>query len=290
MGVRTEHIGEHYCRPSRLPGPLAWAGGKQLLAKTLCGFIPPHKTYVEPFAGGAALFWAKMPSKAEVLSDIDCRLAEFYSTVKRVNGLEEIVKYGWQPSRERFNELKRCVSEGLCRLDDPTFKAYAFLYVNKFGYGAKMGYPTYNPGKEDRCTGHELCSVYKINERFGDIKRRLENATVECTDFRDAIRKYDSPSTFFYLDPPYYRTGKSHYMDTSVSPEEIKKAVEGMRGKFLLTYNDHPHVQEVFGDYHVIEVAGKEEMGRYVPATGAKQGPRPFPQLIIMNYPKVIHE
>ena len=46
-------------------------GGKSYLAPRIASMMPPHKTYVEPFAGGAAVFFRKVPSQKEVLSDKD---------------------------------------------------------------------------------------------------------------------------------------------------------------------------------------------------------------------------
>lgn len=40
-----------------------WIGGKRRLAKALLPLFPVHTCYVEPFAGGAALFFLKEPSK-----------------------------------------------------------------------------------------------------------------------------------------------------------------------------------------------------------------------------------
>ena len=37
----------------RLIGPLPYIGGKRRLAPTIVALMPPHQTYVEPFAGGA---------------------------------------------------------------------------------------------------------------------------------------------------------------------------------------------------------------------------------------------
>ena len=36
-----------------MPAPFGWVGGKRLLVMTIVSLIPPHKTYVEPFAGAA---------------------------------------------------------------------------------------------------------------------------------------------------------------------------------------------------------------------------------------------
>ncbi len=57
-------------------------GGKKLLAPRIVALIPAHRTYVEPFAGGAAVFWAKPPAGREVLADRDPEIAAAYRFVR----------------------------------------------------------------------------------------------------------------------------------------------------------------------------------------------------------------
>lgn len=48
-----------------MTGPLAYIGGKRRLAKQIAALIPTHVTYVEPFAGGAQVFFHKARSCVE---------------------------------------------------------------------------------------------------------------------------------------------------------------------------------------------------------------------------------
>ena len=48
-------------------GPLAYIGGKNRLAAKIISLLPEHTAYVEPFAGGAQVFFHKRPSEVEVL-------------------------------------------------------------------------------------------------------------------------------------------------------------------------------------------------------------------------------
>jgi len=58
--------------------PITYYGGKQKLASLIIGMIPEHKVYCEPFFGGGAVFFAKMPSFLECINDINEVLMTFY--------------------------------------------------------------------------------------------------------------------------------------------------------------------------------------------------------------------
>ena len=58
-------------------GPINYIGGKNRLANLIVERIPVHMTYVEPFSGGAQVFFHKPRSKVEVLNDLDSQLVNF---------------------------------------------------------------------------------------------------------------------------------------------------------------------------------------------------------------------
>ena len=62
---------------SLMKTPISYYGGKQTLAKTILALIPEHRLYCEPFAGGAAVFFAKTPSKVEIINDTNGELINF---------------------------------------------------------------------------------------------------------------------------------------------------------------------------------------------------------------------
>ena len=48
----------------------------------LIAMFPPHKTYVDPFAGGLAVLLGKSRSKCEVVNDLDEALVMFFRYVR----------------------------------------------------------------------------------------------------------------------------------------------------------------------------------------------------------------
>lgn len=93
---------------------IPWLGGKRRLADRIFKFFDnTHTCYVEPFAGGAALFFMKPPSDVEVVNDINGELINLYRVVQ--NHLEEFVRqFKWALSSRRvFEWLKATRPETL---------------------------------------------------------------------------------------------------------------------------------------------------------------------------------
>ncbi len=63
--------------------PLTYYGGKQQLASKIVSLIPDHGIYCEPFIGGAAVFFAKQKSDAEIINDINSEIVNFYEVLQR---------------------------------------------------------------------------------------------------------------------------------------------------------------------------------------------------------------
>ena len=119
---------------------LPWMGGKRRLAKQILPLFKPHTAYVEPFCGGAALFFMKAPSKVEVINDAHGELVNLYRIVKHhpdelVN--HDTVNLRYKSSGQLFRWPFRIgereievvppaaivVTRG--SIDDRTFEAYA---------------------------------------------------------------------------------------------------------------------------------------------------------------------
>jgi DNA adenine methylase len=62
---------------------LAYYGDKQQLAPRIPGMIPEQHVYGKPFYGGAAIFFAKEPSKVGISNDPHGELINCYGVLKR---------------------------------------------------------------------------------------------------------------------------------------------------------------------------------------------------------------
>ena len=48
------------------------------MLKHILPLIPPHRIYIEPFCGGAAVFFAKQPAQLSIINDTNKEIVNFY--------------------------------------------------------------------------------------------------------------------------------------------------------------------------------------------------------------------
>ena len=118
------------------------------------------------------------------------------------------------------------------------------------------------------------------------VEHFLAITHVENMDFADVITKYDSPTTYFYVDPPYWKT-ENYYSNHDFDREDHERladSLKSMKGKFSLSYYDFPLLSEWFPkDQYVWE------MKQFAKAAAAKKGKTQTmgEELLIMNYTKI---
>ena len=63
--------------------PIKWHGGKSYVADWIIGHFPPHRHYVEPYAGGlSVLFRKSCGDVSEVVNDLDGDLTNFWRVLQ----------------------------------------------------------------------------------------------------------------------------------------------------------------------------------------------------------------
>jgi DNA adenine methylase len=102
-------------------------------------------------------------------------------------------------------------------------------------------------------------------------------------DFQDVVEKYDSPTTYFYMDPPYWKTENyysNHDFDRN-DHERLANTLKGIQGKFSLSYYDFEILSEWFPKNEYIW-----ESKLFAKAAAAKKGKTQNmgEELLIMNY------
>jgi DNA adenine methylase len=115
------------------------------------------------------------------------------------------------------------------------------------------------------------------------IDHFIKITEVENMDFADVIEKYDSPSTYIYLDPPYWKTENyysNHDFDRQ-DHERLANTLKNIEGKFSLSYYDFPLLSEWFPKNEY-----RWESKEFAKAAAAKKGKKQNmgEEILIMNY------
>lgn len=234
---------------------LKWPGGKRWLAvRHLHLFPKTYGNYIEPFLGGAAIFFALSPEDA-YLSDANGELINAYNRIK----------HDWAKVEQRLARFqKNHDSDFYYRMrkknpTDPLARAVRFLYLNRTCFNG-----IYRVNKEGK---FNVPIGTKDGVSFEDgylekVAKALKSARIRKRDFAIAIEKAKE-GDFVFIDPPYtvmhnnngfvkYNAQLFSWKDQARLATAIKAA--GDRGALIMMSNaDHGSVRELydgFGTHH----------------------------------------
>lgn len=220
-----------------MKGPLSYIGGKCRLAPRLVRLLPPHTAYVEPFAGGAQVFFHKEPSKVEVLNDLNGEVINFFRVCQLHHG--ELIRY------LTFVVMSRRLYELYQRQDPTTLtdvqRAARFVYLQKASFGGKVRQQSYGYRVADM-----TFDPAKLPQRIEAVARRLKSVQLESWPYERILERFDRPTTIFYCDPPYVGFKLYPHNFEEHDFQLLADRLQNLRGKFLLSINDHPVARAAF--------------------------------------------
>ena len=242
---------------------IPWMGGKSLLAKKITSLFPNDiDRYVEVFGGGGSVLFAKEKhAPLEVYNDANGQLVNLFRCIKfhREELQREIS--GHVNAREVFEEIRERINmRGFTDIQ----RAAMFYIMMKISYGAE--------GRTYGCNKKNISPDY-----LSDIEKRLKTGAgvvIEHKDFENLIKVYDRPKALFYCDPPYHKTEK--YYDVEFNDSDHKRlnaCLKGIKGRFVLSYNDDEYVRELYRNFDITEVSRQNNLSR-----------GEYKELIIKNY------
>jgi len=210
--------------------PISYYGGKQSMLKYILPIIPPHEVYVETFFGGGAVFWAKEMVKVEIVNDYNGMVVNFYEQLK--SNFEELKQAIDATPYSRDAYTKAMVVYKHPYLFNPMVKAWAFWIGTIQGFNNQIeSWRSCQPNIK-----HALLNLNKKTALTIDLSNRLELVQMENRDAVKLILSKDSPTTFFYNDPPYVGANQGHYGGyTQEHFNQLLKTLSTIKGKFLLS-------------------------------------------------------
>ena len=219
---------------------ISYYGGKQRMASKIVPLIPQHTVYVEPFAGGAAVFFAKPWPKVtsnnhyrEVLNDKDQRIINFYQQL-RDNGQALCDKLQLTQYSEAEHKLAKDLD-----CEDKLEAARRYYTNSQQSFANKV-----NAGWGRSVYGQNSAATWanKVNQ-LPEYIDRMASVHIACDDALKVIKQWDSPQTFFYCDPPYPGTDCGHYCGYTIADfQALVDTLKDAQGSFILSNYDQPQV------------------------------------------------
>lgn len=232
--------------------PVPYYGGKARLAPWIVSLLPPHRAYIEPFAGSLAVLFAKQPAVHEVVNDIDSEVVTFFRVLRdRPGELADAVAltpYARDEFRaaipdESINDLERA--------------RRWWVRVNQgFNKGGRLnnGWST-----SIACGNGEPKSVQNRLVRLRACADRLMGVTIENRDAIDVIDAYGVPGAVIYADPPYVLASRAqglaypHEMASEADHRRLADALHDTPATVVLSGYPSDLYDEIYGDWYRLE-------------------------------------
>ena len=270
---------------------LSYIGGKSRIGLWIKNFVPSDtEIYVEPFSG---MFWVffkmELPNfpnlKKVVYNDFNPLNVNLFNCIRNYNDFYDVIKGYQSQDGELFNKFQKEIfaPDFVVDLSKPDYHTAA-----KYAYVLSQVWSGTNPEK-----GKFIDLKGKYKSKFDSFKGKLVNhkwqqyfdkiTVCENMDFQDVIEKYDSPKTYFYCDPPYYKTEDyyANHVFGIETHERLANTLKSMKGKFSLSYYHFDLLEEWFPRDQYNWVA--KEFAKAAMAKAGKAQTKGV-ELLIMNY------
>ena len=219
----------------RMNPPFSYYGGKQRMVSKLIPLIPKHTVYAEPFGGSGGLLFAKPWPKVtnthhyrEIWNDKNELVYNFFHQL-RINGEKLCEQIALTPHSESEHKIAKNFD-----CDDLEKARRFFVNINQSFSN------TLNAGWRRGVFGCNLGMDWSNKINLKPYLERIMPITFSCTDATKFIDQFDSPQTFFYVDPPYPGAHQGHYAGYSQEDfDQLVDKLKNIEGSFLLScYGD----------------------------------------------------
>lgn len=245
---------------------IRWHGAKFRLATWITQFFPPHRTYVEPFGGGAGVLIQKARAYSEVYNDLDGEIVNFFRCLRDPDLCSRLVEaITLTPyAREEFETAYEPA-------DEPVERARRLCMRAQMGFGgagatqATTGFRI--DSKRDYGTTMQLWAKYP--EGLQAIGRRFAEVLVENRPAGEVIGQHDDADTLHFIDPPYVhdtrKMGWSAKYRFEMSDEDHVALIAQLRtlqGMVVLSGYPSDLYQDMLNDWGMYSTPARISAGR----------------------------
>jgi len=222
-----------------MKNPISYYGGKQRIASQIVPYIwgIPHTVYAEPFFGGGSILYAKGKRHN--------RNGDHYR--EAINDKNQSLITFWKVARDQPDDLERYLR--LTPYSQAEHKRAKTIYKNPLDFSElEVAWAVYiqcnmsfanqiGKGWQTATSGPNPAQTWKARkDRLPECFERLDDVNIGCEDAIDFIKRWDSPQTIFYCDPPYPGTDQGHYSGYSLEDyQALCHSLDNCQGSYILS-------------------------------------------------------
>lgn len=244
--------------------PLRYLGGKWRMAPWIITQMLPHRIYTEAFGGGASVLLRKQRVHAEIYNDLDAEITNLFRVLRSpVEGRE----LGRQVRLTPFSRHE--YEAAFLPASDPIEQARRTLIKAGMGFGSNSVHKRtgFRPGhsRSGQVPAGDWSTLPRAIE---EIIERLRGVIIEERPALEVIRKYDSPTTLHYVDPPYPHSvrgsdSRYRYEMSDLEHRELAVALHQAKGMVMVSgYACALYDAELYADWHRVECGTHADGGR----------------------------
>jgi DNA adenine methylase len=259
-------------RSVRLPKRqvLRYYGSKRRIAPWLISHFPEHDNYIEPFFGGGEPFFSKQPSKNEIINDMNREVVNFFYVLREkfdefvqaiqltpyarneIDLANETAKappaWTWDDEQKRYRPVD---------FDEVELARRFYVRSRQGRSGNSSAWRTTWRCEYTRKRARSYIDDFNGVKHIFDAAERLKCAQIENMDALDLIRKYDTPESLFYVDPPYPRETRGQswrqayaYEMTTEQHQELGGLLRNIEGMAIISSYPNRLYDQMFSDWH----------------------------------------
>lgn len=218
-----------------------WYGGKYSHLDFLLPLFPQDAVhFCDVFGGSASVLMNVSPYPVETYNDLDSELVNFFRTLRNQQG-KLIKAISLTPfSREELS-VACTPTSGLSRLERAR-RFYVRARQTRTGLAQ-----TSSQGRWAHCVLTSRAGMAGAVSRWlgsvdglAEVAQRFQRVQIENAPAVEVIARYDTPETFFYIDPPYVHSSRGDtsaygYEMTDDDHAELADVLNYVRGRVVVS-------------------------------------------------------
>jgi len=264
-----------------------WSGGKREEIKTFQSFYPKEfNRFVEPFAGGAAVFFDLNFNGENVINDVHSDLVNFYRQIKNGKaqeiydlvsswGIGELDYYYVRGGGKKLPKGSNVFTP----ITDVE-KAAQFIYLRRSCFRGMIRYNASGGfnipwGKYKTLKFNDL-----LNPNYTELFQRTE---IMEGDYKKVFEQYNDEENFYFIDQPYDSTFNDYGSDNFTRQNQIElfEKFSTTNSKCLMIVGGSEFIRELYSDYIVHEYPKNYSFKIYAGRVGDEIN---INHLVIKNY------